>query len=585
MEQQRLKEEHLKIAAKSKNRDKMMVGKSQSTPAATATAVIPPPLNGNTDMNGNDHRMMPSISIGHGYNNDNADDDDDNESSRLDQALFGEVSNENNHDPLMMTSDRRSGKRDAKDSGSITTISHNDHHNNRTIHQSKKLQTSKSGHTEGQSKLNLNHQHQSDHGGMQVPPKNKWRDNNFDDIVNSGFYSMEALRAVGLGFSPTSIRDDERKNDRGIVGARSSNNNDYRSQPSDNDLTTTTTGLHPYDVFPPPPPPLSESMTDEDYSIAIAHRNERYDNSENNHHHPPHHTRTNSTSSMDHPITPTLDRSLEFQLKEEQLSNNLPLASSTYPIITSSVYNDHSKISNYHPSLYPHHHRHQQNNHNSLKSGKNTINSTTTTHSDNNMRKRRTMMDVISVKIIRASELMDCLGGTNAYIVLDWGKLGKASTQAVINSNDPYFGSTLKFRSPYQRIRRKDINDDDYRDGSILDMLNSRSDHHHDVDDRGDDDECLISHAGPLKVLVYNRNHSVSDELIGIGEIDVHEQLLSLYNQIINNNNNNDNYNHGSVVIHDLTDAISTLYLLDPSGNYKTTRNSVGFIEYTIALH
>jgi hypothetical protein len=72
------------------------------------------------------------------------------------------------------------------------------------------------------------------------------------------------------------------------------------------------------------------------------------------------------------------------------------------------------------------------------------------------------MMDVISIKIIRGSELMDCLGGTNAYIVLDWGKLGKASTQAVINSNEPYFGSTLKFRSPYQRIRRKDINDDDY---------------------------------------------------------------------------------------------------------------------------
>ena len=194
MEQQRLKEEHLKIVAKSKIRDKMMVGKSQSTPAAAtaAIAVILSPLNGNTDMNDNDHRMMSSISIGHGYNNDNADDDDDNESSRLDQALFGEVSNENNHDPLMMTSDRRSGKRDAKDSGSITTISHNDHHI-RTSHQSKKLQTSKSGHTEGQSKLNLNHQHQSNHGGMQVPPKNKWRDNNFDDIVNSGFYSSLTL--------------------------------------------------------------------------------------------------------------------------------------------------------------------------------------------------------------------------------------------------------------------------------------------------------------------------------------------------------------------------------------------------------
>ena len=202
-------------------------------------------------------------------------------------------------------------------------------------------------------------------------------------------------------------------------------------------------------------------------------------------------------------------------------------------------------------------------------------------------------MDVISIKIIRASELIECLGGTNAYIVLDWGKLGRASTQAVINSNEPYFGSTLKFRSPYQRIRRKDINKDDgddYRDGNILDIFNRRKDDHDDHvddDDERGDEECLISHAGPLKVLVYNRNHSVSDELIGSGEIDVHEQLLSLYNKIIINNNNinKNNHSNGSAVIHDSTDAISTLYLLDPSGNYKTTRSSVGFIEYTVTLH
>jgi hypothetical protein len=67
--------------------------------------------------------------------------------------------------------------------------------------------------------------------------------------------------------------------------------------------------------------------------------------------------------------------------------------------------------------------------------------------------------------------------------------------------------------------------------------------------------------------------------------IDIHEQLLSLYNKIINNNNNNYDYNHGSVVIHYSTDAISTLYLFNPSGNYKTTRNSAGIIEYTITLH
>jgi len=381
---------------------------------------------------------------------------------------------------------------------------------------------------------------------------------------------MEALRAVGLGFSPTSIRDTDRAKNIRILG-RSGDIVGYRNQHDSSDQTTAD--VHHYDVLPPPPPPpLSASMSDKDFS-KNHHNQKSYNNSDNNPH-PHHHTTIDNTSTAEKTlIRPTLDRSMEFQLKEKQLSDNVPLASSSYPTIP------HLEVGHHQMNKYHHHQSSSQ--HSIIRRNNDlNINSTTTTHK---------MMDVISIKIIRASELMDNLGGTNAYVLLDWGKLGKASTQAVINSNAPYFGSTLKFKSPYQRIRRKDINDDDYRDSNILDILNNRivgidDDGVDDDSDRGDE-ECLISHAGPMKVFVYNRNHSVSDELIGSGEIDVHDQLLSLYSNIILINNSYDN-SHGSSVTHDsAVGTISTLYLLDPSGNYKNTHHSVGFIEYTITLH
>ena len=93
--------------------------------------------------------------------------------------------------------------------------------------------------------------------------------------------------------------------------------------------------------------------------------------------------------------------------------------------------------------------------------------------------------DILCVHVIRAIGLRDALGGTNAYCVLDWGRLGKSSTHAV-RSCDPYFGSKLRFKSSTQV-------------GSTLDAA-------------------MLS-APPLHIAVYSRNESMSHECIGVAHI------------------------------------------------------------------
>jgi hypothetical protein len=98
--------------------------------------------------------------------------------------------------------------------------------------------------------------------------------------------------------------------------------------------------------------------------------------------------------------------------------------------------------------------------------------------------------EVVTVKVLRAWGLPEELGGTNAYVVLDWGRYGRATTQAVANSTEPHFGSTLQFKSPYRGHKR------------------------------GATDAEVGEEAGLMRVFVLNRNQSVSDELIASGEID-----------------------------------------------------------------
>lgn len=93
--------------------------------------------------------------------------------------------------------------------------------------------------------------------------------------------------------------------------------------------------------------------------------------------------------------------------------------------------------------------------------------------------------DILCVHVIRAIGLRDVLGGTNAYCVLDWGRLGKSSTHAV-RSCDPFFGSKLRFKSSTQV-------------GSTLDAA-------------------MLS-APPLHIAVYSRNESMSHECIGVAHV------------------------------------------------------------------
>ena len=120
--------------------------------------------------------------------------------------------------------------------------------------------------------------------------------------------------------------------------------------------------------------------------------------------------------------------------------------------------------------------------------------------------------DMISMRIFRASNLTECLAGTSAYVVIDWGKYGRAETHAVTHSTEPQYGATLRFRSPYFPLSPEDAKAVRNDDSIALLRL---------------PDGCeLVSFAPPMKVCVFNRNQSVSDELIAVGEIDAHEYIL-----------------------------------------------------------
>jgi hypothetical protein len=117
--------------------------------------------------------------------------------------------------------------------------------------------------------------------------------------------------------------------------------------------------------------------------------------------------------------------------------------------------------------------------------------------------------DLVSIRILRAWGLPDSLGGTNAYVVVDWGKYGQSSTQAVPNSTEPHFGALLQFRSPYTRLDMEELAA--AQSDPTMSIL------------RGTEGALYVSWATPMKVVVYNRNESVSDEIIGCAEIDAHE--------------------------------------------------------------
>lgn len=108
--------------------------------------------------------------------------------------------------------------------------------------------------------------------------------------------------------------------------------------------------------------------------------------------------------------------------------------------------------------------------------------------------------EVISICIKQAFDLSDALGGTNPYIVLDWGHLGRVSTKTIIGSNSPKFDTVFVFESPYRLVSA----DNDAKEGRIVYASNLK----------------YLSNAPQLQLFVYSKNQSVSDELIGEAEVN-----------------------------------------------------------------
>lgn len=115
-------------------------------------------------------------------------------------------------------------------------------------------------------------------------------------------------------------------------------------------------------------------------------------------------------------------------------------------------------------------------------------------------------VEVIDFNVIRCWDLQDCLGGTNPYVLINIPSFGKASTHCVYSSNQPYFGCILSLNYPLKRSGNE-IRDDD-----------------------------LVNYDGVdstvVQVFVYNKNHSISDEMIAFGERDL-QTILSMKHSFI----------------------------------------------------
>ena len=112
--------------------------------------------------------------------------------------------------------------------------------------------------------------------------------------------------------------------------------------------------------------------------------------------------------------------------------------------------------------------------------------------------------DTIDFSIIRCWDLSECLGGTNPYVLLNIPLFGQAKTHCIYNSTQPYFGCILSLDCPPPQ----NVNNQD-------DLVNF--------------DTPEIS---TLQIFVYNKNQSISDEMIALGERDL-QSLLSVKHSIV----------------------------------------------------
>ena len=129
---------------------------------------------------------------------------------------------------------------------------------------------------------------------------------------------------------------------------------------------------------------------------------------------------------------------------------------------------------------------------------------------------RRPTDYIVSVNILKAWNLpTDLLGSTNPYVVLDWGIYGRACSFAIMNSTQPNYNCVVQFRSPLETASPKELESGSHQH---LVYVNGRP--------------YNIPPSIPImKAYVYSRNESISDELLGEGEVNMGKVLLKVYSR------------------------------------------------------
>lgn len=140
-------------------------------------------------------------------------------------------------------------------------------------------------------------------------------------------------------------------------------------------------------------------------------------------------------------------------------------------------------------------------------------------------------ISAVHITVLRAYGLSEGLGGCNPYVLLDWSSLGRHATRpanskpgAASSSLDPHFHEKFDFKPPFL-----------WSSSGIYDVgrdLNGGREVHITIPgsgsgSRGETTSTATLCAPPLRVYVYSRNVSVSDELLGEGETDVEAMLLA----------------------------------------------------------
>ena len=107
------------------------------------------------------------------------------------------------------------------------------------------------------------------------------------------------------------------------------------------------------------------------------------------------------------------------------------------------------------------------------------------------------------VKVHRAWDLVDLLGGTNPYAVLDWDYFGRKQTQVKYNTTSPIFGDQLSFK-----IGLKPEIASPTRSGSLY-SPNAKT-----MLFVTEDDD-FVAALPRLTIALYSRHESITDEFLG----------------------------------------------------------------------